>query len=137
MDDYLSKPVKRQELEALIARAMNAHRSGAEAERRGGDSPSTPMDLEAAMSVAHGDQDLLDELLQTFLRQCPLSLGSLQEAVLLSDPGGVQAASHDLKGALGAIGATTASALAQELEGMGRSAELCRGPTVPAARAGA
>jgi HPt (histidine-containing phosphotransfer) domain-containing protein len=52
------------------------------------------------------------------------AIEALREAVRHEDARQLEYAAHSLKGALGAIGATTASTLAAQLETMGHEAHL-------------
>jgi len=121
MDDYLAKPIMRDQLVAVLARFASA---------------SDPaLDVSAALRYAQGDRQLLNELLGIFLEESPVQLRALRDALADSDPAAVMRAAHTLKGSLRALRADPAAALAAELEALGRAGELAGAPGLAAALA--
>ncbi|MCZ7686457.1 MAG: ATP-binding protein [Sandaracinaceae bacterium] len=114
MDDYVAKPVRPAQLYAAVERfGAPAHR-----ERAGEGPPS--LDLDAALSRAGGQRELLRELAAMFAEQRPALLAELREAVEARDAPTLRRAAHTLKGSLALFGASEATRLAAELERMGR-----------------
>ena len=130
MDDYLAKPVKPEDLAGMIARFFG--RAGParppDSMREAAPSVESPVDLAIALGYAGGDHQVLQELLTTFAGDCPRKLGTLREAVARSDAAGLMGVAHALKGTLRVFGATTAAALAEQLEAAGRSGSLQGAP---------
>ena len=93
-----------------------------------GESAAT-VNWEAALARVRGDRELLRELVEIFFREEPLWLEQIRRAVENKDAAALQLGAHTLKGALGTIGATTASQLAESLEMMGHSRELSEART--------
>jgi signal transduction histidine kinase/HPt (histidine-containing phosphotransfer) domain-containing protein/ActR/RegA family two-component response regulator len=110
MDDYLSKPIKREEFTAMLARIF------------GDGGPA--LDVDAALEYVGGDRELLGELLTVFSEDAPGYLEALGRALDRSNPGDLMKAAHTLKGSLWALGARTAAALAEDLERIGRAGGL-------------
>lgn len=126
MDDYVSKPIRSDELYAAISRLA---RPRPQANQPSACSPS-PGELkellawDEALSYVDGDVDLLRDLTGTFLNQCPHWLTDLDAALAQNNPGGVHDAAHPFKNSLTLLGAKRAAALAFRLETMGRDANL-------------
>jgi PAS domain S-box-containing protein len=117
MDDYLSKPVDAQELEAALARWVP------ETDEDGKRPPSVDPERLAILREL-GPVDglgLLPATAEAFRRDVPARLAALRRAV--DDGGGpaLSQAAHALKGAAANIGATTLAGLCTELELMGRN----------------
>jgi HPt (histidine-containing phosphotransfer) domain-containing protein len=81
-----------------------------------------------ALDRVGGDEDLLKEVLQLFLEECPQLMAQVNQAVETGDPRRVEQSAHTLKGSLSTIGAELGASKAQTLESMGRSRDLegCR-----------
>ena len=81
-------------------------------------------DLDEALSIADGDRALLRELVDVFRSSYPGELASIQDAIRTGDAEALRVASHQLKGALGALAAGPARETALQLEQIGRVADL-------------
>jgi len=123
MDDYLSKPIQREEFTAMLARIFGDGAAATEL-----DAASPALDVEAALEYVGGDRELLGELLTVFSEDAPGYLETLRRALDRSNAGDLMKAAHTLKGALWALGARTAAALAQDLERIGRAGGLDGAP---------
>jgi two-component system sensor histidine kinase/response regulator len=118
MDDYVAKPMKAAELFAAIDRLLNA---GSDLNHP---AVEPPIDLPAALSIVDGDQDLLLDLIVTFLEDYPRSIVELHQAIASGDALRMGQLAHSLKGAVASFAAHTAQALAYDLECRGRQGEL-------------
>jgi two-component system sensor histidine kinase/response regulator len=118
MDDYVAKPMKAAEFYAAIDRLLHA--------RSDLNLPAVepPIDLPAALSIVDGDQDLLLDLIVTFLEDYPRSIAELHEAITTGDALRMGQLAHSIKGAVASFAAHTAQALAYDLECRGRQGEL-------------
>jgi HPt (histidine-containing phosphotransfer) domain-containing protein len=121
MDDYLTKPIRRDQLAAVLARFAGdaAGPPGAGAEEAG-----PALDEAALLAHVGGDRDLLSELLGIFLDDGPGQLQALRTAVAGTDPAALMSAAHALSGSLKVLGAAAATALAGRLEALGREGRL-------------
>ena len=128
MDEYLTKPVKPEELLAALNRLVAA---GAPEPARGPDQSGAPVvvgeaapeagfDFTVALNYVGGDRVLLDELLGIFVEEAPLRMKAIQRAIAAGEAAELTREAHTIKGALKVIGATTAAGLAQGLEALGR-----------------
>jgi HPt (histidine-containing phosphotransfer) domain-containing protein len=102
MDDYLSKPIRPDELAGALARCTPS----AAAEAVDG----SVLDQLEAMT---GDPAFVAELVETFLREGPALLRMIRR----SDGDDVRRAAHTLKSNAGTFGATALAELCQALEG--------------------
>jgi CheY-like chemotaxis protein len=118
MDGYLAKPIKADELYAVIAQYRPAEKASA------AEVPVPPMELAAALALADGDRDLLAEMMTVLLAEAPSQLATLHTAIQDGDGHQLERTAHSFKGALGAVGATPAQELAQHLEALGRANQI-------------
>ena len=122
MDDYLSKPVKEQQLAAMLDRWLGtddetAPASTAPARTSGvgaadGVVDDTQFDDLRQLSVESGDPGLLRGLVDLFADQATSQLAELRETAAGGDALKLQEVAHSLKGAsatMGAIGVASAS----------------------------
>jgi CheY-like chemotaxis protein len=115
MDDYLSKPIRAEELAAALA--------GAEARAVSGEDSATadevddpgPVDL-AELEAAVGDPTFVRELISTFLKDAPGLVGELRSSFEQGDLEELRRAAHTLKSNGRTFGATGLAALSEELE---------------------
>ncbi|MDE2416544.1 MAG: response regulator [Burkholderiales bacterium] len=126
MDDYISKPIKAHELQAMLQRvAAMPQRSGgmgavgivlpdAVAE--------SAVDFDYAAAMAAMDQEILEIISRAFVDQWPQDLHKLQNGMQERDLVTVLHVAHSLKGTLSMFGARPASELARRMETLaGRS----------------
>ncbi|MFS8969186.1 PAS domain S-box protein [Synechococcus sp. 'PEA 65AY6A-5F PE A'] len=135
MDDYLSKPVLKEDLERVLnhwsqriapsaAGAANGPASPdpPSAEGANGNSaPTLPYPIDAAYldRVTGGDRQFQRELLQVFVQDCQNQLPHLRQAVTKGDPEELRKVAHRLKGASANVGANAFCQVARELEHLG------------------
>jgi len=143
MDEYLTKPVKPEELSAALNRLVEASAS-TEGAARGAAAPvpreavrseAAPVvtadaapeagfDFSAALNYVGGDRALLDELLGIFVEDAPLRMEAIRRALAGREAADLTREAHTIKGALKVIGAATAAGLAQGLEALGRDGNM-------------
>jgi len=127
MDDYLVKPVRARELHDTIERVLG----GTPAPQRideGHDAPGVPLNWSNALRAVDGDRELLREVIEAFLEECPKLVEQIGESLDRSDADTLRRAAHTVKGALRTFGAEPCMALAERLEDMGRRRELNSAP---------
>jgi signal transduction histidine kinase/CheY-like chemotaxis protein/HPt (histidine-containing phosphotransfer) domain-containing protein len=118
MDGYLAKPIK----PAALLAALDELLGDATAPPPPRSVP--PLDLAQALDTVDGEKALLEDMAAVFLTDAPAWLDKLRTAVATGDTSQTGRIAHSLKGAVGALGATTAYALAAELEAMGQAGRL-------------
>jgi CheY-like chemotaxis protein len=145
MDDYITKPVRREELALALSKCSPLHRDKLDAvtEQKNQDI-SEKLDSEDAgysivqpgadspidFHVWHNlrdlddeeDPDFLGELIKIYLLDAPQQLETIKEAIFLGDADSLKLASHTLKSSSANLGAVSFSAVCKELEYMGRVA---------------
>lgn len=82
------------------------------------------LDRAIALSRVGGDSELLQEMAQIFLEECPSQMLAVRSAVAARDPKAVERSAHSLKGSVGNFGATMAQQAALALEMLGRRGQL-------------
>jgi CheY-like chemotaxis protein/HPt (histidine-containing phosphotransfer) domain-containing protein len=142
MDDYLSKPIRMEELAAALSRCRPqaaprllaaAQASGVgplappEREPRRGPLPTGVLDpaaLERLTETIGDDRGLLTALIDTFLREVPLMVEGARRGLQQGQAEEVRRAAHTLKSNGATFGATSFSELSRQLESLARSGIL-------------
>jgi CheY-like chemotaxis protein len=117
MDGYVTKLIRPRELFDALAALVPP----APAAPPGGEGL---LDREAALERAGGDAELLGELADLFLAECPKLMAEVHQAVRAGDASRLRRSAHALKGSVSNFGAAEATAAAQHLEQMGRRQDL-------------
>ncbi len=121
MDDYVSKPIRQKELYMALV-PFFADRLGPEPffnERH-----TTSIDLSKALKAVGDDEEILREVMQAFLEECPDLIAQLQKGLQEDDPPTVGRAAHTIKGSLRIFEFEEVTELAWQLEQKGRSGNL-------------
>jgi CheY-like chemotaxis protein/HPt (histidine-containing phosphotransfer) domain-containing protein len=133
MDDYMSKPIRVEELVAALERSAvrepDRARAGGptgSAKGTGGEraaaSPLDPAALERLRATMGAG--FLDELLSTFVDDSRELVGTMRRALGDKDADSFRRAAHSLKSNAAGFGAMTLSALARDLETLAKSGGL-------------
>jgi PAS domain S-box-containing protein len=121
MDGYVSKPIRKDELQRVIEEVLNA------SERLCDDGPAAsgagdafgPLNWNHALETAEGDETLLRQVVSSLIEECPLLLRQLDQGLRDADLPTIRRAAHTLKGNLQIFGQTRAQALAERAEQLG------------------
>lgn len=120
MDEYVSKPIDRDELFRTIGDVIKTnHPYPME-----GEVASEVIDIPVALLGLQGNKKLLKEISGMFLDELPKYLAAIQEAVQQGDSHKLDRASHTLKGAVGNFAATSSFEAAHAIEMIGKSGDL-------------
>jgi CheY-like chemotaxis protein len=114
MDDYLSKPIKAQELQSMLARYADAVTVPAVLAAVASAPAAAVFDYVAALAAA--DQEIVGIIAEAFVEQWPVDLEKIRKALARGDCKVVLHTSHALKGTLSMFGARPASELAARIE---------------------
>jgi PAS domain S-box-containing protein len=117
MDDYLSKPIKAQELRQMLQHFSSATLllSQTRPIPLHAATPSAPaFDYLAALKRA--DQEVIEIISEAFVDQWPTELGKINDGLACGDLTVVMHTAHALKGTLSMFGAAPASTLAAQME---------------------
>ncbi|MBW4683307.1 MAG: PAS domain S-box protein [Microcoleus vaginatus WJT46-NPBG5] len=131
MDDYLSKPVSKEKLIAVIERW--SHYKQAEQKEATSklvdvsedkEAEIAPLDWEHLHSLSEGSAEFELELLQMFVEDSQSHLEKAKTAIADHNMGQLQRESHHLKGSTGNIGATAMHLAAEKLDQLAHQEEL-------------
>jgi CheY-like chemotaxis protein/HPt (histidine-containing phosphotransfer) domain-containing protein len=145
MDDYIGKPIQRQQLLAMLARRVQptdrgtastytaAHYNGVESQEHtnagwetsatlGGD--HEVLDLPELLGNLSGDEKVLCQLIDDFLDDCGSVRQEISDAVAAQDAVVLERSAHTLKGNVAVFHARPAARAALALEQIGRSGDL-------------
>jgi PAS domain S-box-containing protein len=115
MDDYLSKPIRREELAAALARSESVGVSADASPTAGEVDDAEPVDL-AQIEAAVGDPVFVRELISTFLNDAPGLVGTLRSSLEQRNSEELRRAAHTLKSNGRTFGAIELASLSEELE---------------------
>jgi len=118
MDGYLSKPIDKRMLFAVVEQGSP-----------GSDSAAKPLgpssvDCAAVMVRLGGDVELFDDVIGIFLEDCPPRVAAVKTAIDERDAIGLRAAAHVLKGVAANLSAAGLFEAAQTLERLGAESRL-------------
>ncbi|MCZ0903213.1 response regulator, partial [Microcoleus sp. HI-ES] len=143
MDDYITKPVRREELAIALSKCSPLIRDELDAvteEKNQDISDQVDSDAAGSSSVQPGadspidfhilqnlreldddeDPDFLGELIKIYLVDAPQHLETIKEAIFLGDADSLKLASHTLKSSSANLGAVSFSAVCKEVVYFGR-----------------
>lgn len=115
MDDYLAKPIQRQEIAAVIARWAPTESSA-----------TNPPVLDPTLLEVQtgGDEDLARELAQLFLDESPELMQRLRDALSKGEAVSTEKVAHRIKGSLSTLGAVRAANAARRMEAAANRGDL-------------
>jgi CheY-like chemotaxis protein len=128
MDEYLSKPIKASELQAMLRRVTEVKKvtpelpAVATVESQAAN-PFLVREFDYAAGLAHMDQEVRSIIQQVFVNQWPIDLDKLRQALLGGDMPKAVRTAHALKGTLAMFGAVPASELAHDIEALAYSSD--------------
>jgi len=114
MDGYISKPLRPSELFEAVESLASVGRKGT----KPAVAAAPPFDEELALKSVGGDRELLCEIIEAFLEECPRITTALAAAIERRDTSATHRAAHTLKGDLFTLGASEASSVAQQMEAL-------------------
>ncbi len=149
MDDYISKPVEQEELEAVLRHWSSQKQSQSEVlvpadaaklqsgepenlsdeksglDRNSGNSPSPmPLDLKRLQTISRGKVEFQQKLLKMYLENAKTDLKTIKKAIKSEDYETLVASAHRLKGSSGNVGMRHLPGFAAHLEQKARQKTL-------------
>lgn len=125
MDDYLSKPIRMNELVAALRRCRPRTASKSASKRSPSRAADSEVDAKALDTLRQSfDDELVAELIGTFFDEAPGLVEIAKVAVEARDADTLQRAAHTLKSNAATFGATSLADLCRELEGKGKAGEI-------------
>ncbi|MGC3973803.1 MAG: response regulator [Nitrospira sp.] len=134
MDDYVTKPVKTDDL-GLILQRWAPVKAAADV------APTAPardmsktdarvFDADAMLANIGGDAELFDQLLRLFVDRHSVMMKEIESAIEQGDAAALERAAHSLKGTAGNLCAPDVVLLASQLEASGRLGTLTEAPSL-------
>jgi len=122
MDDYISKPVRANELLAIVERTASRF----SLERRAAEVVSTGnvLDENALLAGVRGDRTLLAELISLFREDSRGMFEDMEETIKHKDALTLASSAHAFVGSLGNFASGEAYETARELEQLARNGQL-------------
>jgi two-component system, sensor histidine kinase and response regulator len=139
MDDYLTKPVRKDDLKGVLDRWIPlsvhpqvSHPNHAECRTEATDIEALPAIFDAAATLRNigGDRALLEELVELFLQRYQAMLEGIRTALAERNHVAVEQAAHALKGTANNLSASEVVLSAGQLEALGRLGTLVEGPII-------
>jgi two-component system, sensor histidine kinase and response regulator len=131
MDDYVAKPVGREELEAVLRRWIPRPEEGPPVQNDEDSGPSA-VDLPILQSrrgpQKEEEPDKLARIVTLFVEDVPIQLAAIRRAVERGEAQEVEEKAHMLKGGSGYMGAARLAQMCARLEESGASGDLSRAP---------
>ncbi|MCZ6680549.1 MAG: response regulator [Candidatus Poribacteria bacterium] len=129
MDDYISKPVKPDDLVAIVEKWVSRKSDSGDAERQDAIASqpslnSSAVDLTDVLGIAGDDQEFLAELAEEFLAIVPDLIASLKTTIEQADSKTAQRAAHSIKGCAATFGAESFRQIAFRIEQLTLQEEL-------------
>ena len=126
MDDYISKPIRVEELVQSLKKCKHCCNkldlASQLEEAPGLEAVLDTAVLQAFRSTMGANSSLfLAQLIEVYLEESPILLNAIAKAITQDDAAAIQQAAHTLKSSSAALGAISFSQLCQELETMGSS----------------
>src|SRR4029453_9988371 len=115
MDDFVSKPIRRAELAAALARSESRATGERDSSRAHEVDDRDTVDL-TQLEATVGDPTFVRELISTFLSDAPHLVGALRSSLEQHNPEELRIAAHTLKSNGRTFGATALASLSEELE---------------------
>ena len=125
MDDYVSKPIRVEELREAICRGVLQNALARENEQDEEISENTAIDrsvLESLCEMAGEEASLLlEEMITSYIEDTEIRLQAIAEAVSQADAETIHQAAHSMKSSSANLGAGNLARLCEELEQLGRN----------------
>lgn len=125
MDDYVSKPIRRPELLAVLARVRPDQPAAAAPTPAPSLDAIVGVDGEAILDMA-GSLEALEKMVEIFFDQIPRFLADLRAAVERADAAALERSAHSLKGSVGMWTEGKVYELAAALEEQAHEGDLTR-----------
>ena len=132
MDGYLSKPVRLNDLYAMVESSPSEPTAKAQGDGGGSTPPGTTLEVlnrEELLARTHGDHKLVAELVGIFRQNTPKLMEEMRTSLAAKDSELLLRAAHSLKGAAGMMGAKEVQAAAFDVEARARGQQLDRVPS--------
>jgi two-component system, sensor histidine kinase and response regulator len=125
MDDYISKPIRVEQLFETLSRVLRTNRGLVHSVVPAPLSDDVQyVNLSAALKSAGDDAQLFGEIARAFLEESSQLMTQISDAVRSGNSAKLTHSAHTLKGVLNTVAADGAAEIAQQVEQMGRQQDL-------------
>ena len=131
MDDYISKPLRRRELLAMVEKWIKPQKTAEEPAPPISESRpqskvqiDAPLDYERAIDEFEGDEGFFREVLDGFLNNVRAQIPKIRKAIEENDSITVKNEAHSIKGGASNLTAEDLAAAAKDLEELGKSGDV-------------
>jgi CheY-like chemotaxis protein len=134
MDDYISKPVRLEDLEAALARYVSGNGNVVESRPKSAPPAAPPEALAPALDpavtarlrelAAATNPSILQEIYEVFLSSAVDYLAAIRDGAAANDAEGLRQAAHAFKGASANIGAQHLAEVCRQLEALGETGRV-------------
>jgi HPt (histidine-containing phosphotransfer) domain-containing protein len=130
MNDYLSKPVRRNELKAALDRHSEVYSIAAPPDKVSTSSGEILVDIDRLREVTDDEPDRMQRLIDLYLTQAAPMLEGLGEAIQTNASGEVARIAHKLVGSSVSCGVEAFTYPLRELERLGQEGDLTGAPAL-------
>jgi two-component system, sensor histidine kinase and response regulator len=124
-DDYLTKPIRTNELLAALRRLEGRENGGCTIGPPHGEKHMTNgINVARALERVEGDRELLDELIRLFIDECPKNMAEIRSACEAHDARLLERVAHTIKGSAASLCAEEVSEAAFALEKQARAGDF-------------
>ncbi|MCP4348264.1 MAG: response regulator [Desulfobacterales bacterium] len=127
MDDFVAKPVDFYGLNSILERTCPGYVARQEGRKPASEEPAnTILNHEETLQRIGGDEEMLRELYDLFLKTNLKLMESLRDAVKNNDAKNIRFYAHSLKGSCGNVGAESCSLICKQIEHLVKGGETAR-----------
>jgi len=123
MDDYISKPVRREALSTALSQCSLLEKEIVKQEKVDVAELEIAIDkavLQELKEMAGDEPEMVVEIINCYLEETPILLDEITQAIEQKQPELLQKSAHTMKSSSASVGATKLSELCKELEFIGR-----------------
>ena len=124
MNEYVSKPFQPRDLAEAIEGLLPGPEVEPTQETHEEDEQAVIFDRAGLLERAFDEEEIMKDILETFLLDAPVQIDELKEAVLSRDASQVKGLGHKLKGAAGMAGAPALREIALQVEIAGENEDM-------------
>lgn len=128
MDDYITKPLKVNELQSTVRRWIEEKQEESSLPDMVTSQALPPVEIEKLRQLTDNDEEFLCELVTLYLEDAPVRLEKLRQAIASASATEIKAEAHGLKGATGNLSANELQNLFAQMERLGANNDLSRTP---------
>jgi PAS domain S-box-containing protein len=114
MNDYLSKPFHPEALYKVISKHVNKNQLEANSNKE--DILTNVINLTYLINICNGDQVFIKDMIETFIKNIPITLNEMQKLAAESNWTGVSDLAHKMKPSFTFVGLESAKELIQTIE---------------------